>query len=328
MYHAARRWHDGRVKWVAAIALLASTPASADPDDIVLARLAERQTDAMGNVIGVVPDQVSFRALASQLGVVLAPHLLTPADTLGFSGFQFSVDYATTTIDSNADYWKKSLVSGAPPAGLNTVGFFARKGMWFPLPSFEVGAGAIHVQDSHLWAGNLYAKFALHEGYHDLPIPSLAVRGAVSRVMTQEQLDLTIASIDVTISKHFGVGGTWRFDPFIGGNVLMIVPRSEVIDTTPNIDSTSPGNQADSFNNVVFKDQSNIIRNRFVIGAKLQYYVFQLTLEAIFATGGTSSDSQTGVTAACMPMSATNACNATDAAASQRTLALSAGFDF
>ena len=42
----------------------------------------------------------------------------------------------------------------------------------------DVGAGAIHILSSRLWSGQAYAKFALHEGYHGWPIPSLAVRGS------------------------------------------------------------------------------------------------------------------------------------------------------
>jgi hypothetical protein len=110
--------------------------------------------------------------------------------------------------------------------------------------------------------------------------------------------------------------------------VLMIVPRSEVIDTTPNVDPLTPGNQADAMNNFVFKDQATIYRNRLLFGAKLQYYTFQLTLEATFALKGTSMDQRAGVSDACMPSSTTASCNATDDAAAQRTLAMSAGFDF
>jgi hypothetical protein len=322
-----------------ALALLFGLGASAaaDPNDLVLSRLGTRITDSSGNVTSVVGENLEFRELASQLGVVLAPHLLTPADTIGFSGFQFSVDYSTTTIDATAPYWR-ALESSPDPTGtmglangagmMRTVGFFVRKGMWFPVPSIEVGAGAVHLVDSHTWTGQLYTKLSLHEGYHDLPLPSLAVRGAVSRMMNQRELDLTIASLDVAISKHVGIGGTWRLDPFAGWNLLMIIPRSEVIDGTPNIDPLLPGNEADTMNNFVFKDQATILRNRIFFGAKLQYYVFQLTLEAQFAFAGSSVDDRTGTGTPCMPNSTTTNCDAKDAAAAQRTLALSAGFDF
>lgn len=322
-----------------AVALLGglAAPAAADSNDIVLSRLATRLVDGTGKTVGFVGENLEFRSLTSELGVVLAPHLLTPADSVGFGGFQFSVDYATTTVDTSASYWRALQGSPDPtgtmglsngPAMMRTVGFFARKGMWFPVPSIEAGAGAVHLVDSHLWTGQLYTKFSLHEGYHDLPIPSLAVRGAVSRMMTQRELDLTVASVDVSISKHVGIGGTWRFDPFAGVEQLWIVPRSEVIDPTPNIDPLVPGNEAASRNNFVFKNQENIIRDRIFVGAKLQYYVFQITLEAQFAFKGTSSDHRAGTSGPCMPSSTTANCDATDTALAQRTLSLSAGFDF
>jgi hypothetical protein len=311
--------------------------AAADPNDLVLARLATRITDSGGKLQGVVGENLEFRALASQLGVVLAPHLLTPADTLGFGGFQFDVDASQTTIDSKQSYWRARAGSPDPsgtmgvangPNMLRTIGLFAHKGMWFPLPSFELGAGAVHLVDSTTWTGQVYAKVGLHEGYHDLPIPSLSVRGAVSRMMNQRELDLTVASLDVTISKHFGIGGTWRFDPFAGWDLLMIIPRSEVIDATPNVDPLHMGDEMDASNNFVFKDQATIYRNRILVGAKLQYYVLQLTIEAQFALAGKSVDDRTGTSDACQPNSATSSCDAKDIAAAQTTLSVSAGFDF
>jgi len=304
----------------------AATPAAADPNDLVLSRLSDRVMDGSGNLTSVVGDNTLFRGLASQLGVVLAPHLLTPADTNGFGGFQMTVDYSTTTIDSGAQYWRAR--ESGTASSLSTVGFFVRKGMWFPVPSFEVGAGAVHLIDSHTWASQLYAKLALHEGYHDLPVPSLAVRGAVSRMMNQRELDLTVASLDVLISKHVGIGGTWRFDPFAGWNALFIIPRSEVIDPTPNVDPLKMGSEPDALLNFVFKDQDNILRQRLFLGAKFQYYVFQFTLEFQYALAGSSIDDRAGTSDMCVAGTANSFCDAKDTSKAQRTLALSAGFDF
>jgi hypothetical protein len=275
--------------------------------------------------------------LASQLGVVLAPHLLTPADTLGFGGFQLDVSAAQTTIDAGAAYWRARAGSPDPagtggvahgPSALRTVGLFAHKGMWLPAPSFELGVGAVHLVDSSLWAAQAYGKLALVEGYHDLPLPSVAVRGAVSRLMNQSQLDLTVVSLDAMISKHVGVGGTWRFDPYAGWDVLLIVPRSAVIDATPQVDPLVPGNELDGMNNFVFKDQTTIVRQRLVVGAKFQYDVVQLTIEAQLALAGRSVDDRAGTSDPCQPNSTTTACDARDTAAAQTTLSASAGFDF
>ncbi len=319
-------------RWLVLSCVLASSSAAADVNDIVLSRLATEQMDGT-----FIAQNADLRSLSSQLGVVLAPRLSTPADTLGFGGFQFTVDYATTTIDSSAAYWRAREGSPDPagaggqshgPGSLQTIGMFARKGLWFPVPAFEVGAGALHLVDSSIWTGQLYAKLALHEGYHQWPIPSLSFRGGVSRMMQQRALDLTVVSLDAMLSKHFGVGGTWRFDPYIGWNILLIVPRSEVIDPTPQIDALQPGNEGDNTKNFVFKEQDNIVRQRLVVGTKLQYYIVQLTIEAAFATAGSSVDDRPGVTDACMPNSTTSNCDAKDTAKAQTTLSLSAGIDF
>ena len=305
------------------LALALPRVAAADSNDLVLNRLSTRTMDGTGAVVGVVPQSLEFRALASELGVVLAPHLLTPADSTGFSGFQVTVDASATTITSDADYWR---ARNGGSGGMQTVGFFARKGIWFPVPSFELGAGAIHLVGSNTWAGQLYGKVAVAEGYHDLPLPSVAVRGAVSRMMNQRELDLTVASLDVTLSKHLGVGNTWRLDPYIGWNLLAIIPRSEVIDGTPNIDSNA--NPSDSMLNYIFPDQANIYRQRLMVGAKFQYGVFMLTVEALFALAGSSVDDRSGTSTPCEASSTTTACDAKDTAKSQRTLSLAAGFEF
>jgi hypothetical protein len=307
-----------------ALAVLAA-PALGDDNDLILSRLTNQIEDAGGNPL-FIPQNAELRTLASELGVVLAPHMLTPADTVGFGGFQFTADYTTTTINADGAHWRARQDSGNTPSSLTTFGLFARKGLWFPVPSFEIGAGATHLVASNIWTGQVYAKVALVEGYHDLPIPSVAVRGAVSRMMQQRELDLTVASFDIVASKHFGIGGTWRLDPYLGWNLLMIIPRSEVIDPTPNVDPLV--DMDDSANSFVFKDQDLILRNRFMVGVKMQFSIVQLTVEGTFALAGTSKDDRSGTSVECMPQATTTACDAKDTAKAQRTISVSAGLDF
>jgi hypothetical protein len=311
---------------IALALVLASSGARADTNDLVLSRLGTAHLDSTGRIVSVTGQNLELRELSSQLGVVLAPVLSTPADSIGFSGFQLTVDYASTTIDHGAPYWRA--LEGKPSGMMQTVGFFARKGMWFPLPSIELGVGAVHLVDSHIWAGQLYTKLSLHEGYHDLPIPSVSVRGAVSRMMAQRELDLTIASLDVSVSKHFGIGGTWRLDPFAGWNLLMIVPRSGVIEGTPSIDPLEMNQLYDTSNDFTFKDQSTILRHRLFVGAKLQYDRFVLVLQAQRALAGSSTDDRRGTTTPCAPSSDTTMCAAHDDTGAQTTYSLSAGLEF
>ncbi len=314
-----------------ALALATVTPvAHAGENDLVLSRLG--QIDASGTT--VIPNNQDFRSLVSEFGVAIAPRLMSPADTLGYSGFQFSVDYAFTTINKDASYWCATEQTGSCPGSkgngyLGTFGMFVRKGLWLPLPSFEVGGGFVNVTGtSSMVAAQAYAKFALHEGFHDWPIPSVAVRGAGSRLMGSEQIDLTVASLDVSASKSFGVAGTVNVTPYAGWNYLWIVPRSEVIDKTPNVDAfTTPG---DVNKNFVFPDQANITRQRIFLGAKIKYYVFAISLEWDIALAGHSVDDRTGTDLKC-DMAGPNqlgSCDAQDKAKSQQTFNLAISLDF
>jgi hypothetical protein len=316
----------GRTAIVATLSLLGSaTTAHAGDNDLVLSRLGRVATDGGGNPIGVVGQNLEYRSLVSELGVVLAPRLMSPSDTVGFGGFQFSADVSYTSISADESWWR---VRDGSDSTLQTIGLFGRKGMWFPVPSMEVGAGVVHLTDSNLWTAQTYAKLGLHEGYHDLPVPSVAVRGAVARMMGSKEIDLTVASLDVSVSKLIGIGGTWGFEPYGGWNLLIIVPRSEVLDATPNVDPLDPGNEMDSNLTFVFKDQTDIFRHRFFLGAKMQYYVFDLTLEANFALKGSSVDDRSGTDVDCMLDSMTTSCDSTDQAAAQSTFTAALGLDF
>lgn len=304
-------------------------PAHADGNDIVLSRLGN--VIDVGGAQDVIGDSNDFRAAISELGVVLAPRLMSSADSLGFGGFQFSVDMGFSTINSDQDYWRMResstdpLGNGAGDHGsgvMRTTGIFMRKGMWLPLPSFEFGAGAVHLADSRIWTGQIYAKFSLHEGYHGWPLPSLSIRGAASRMMGSQHLDLTIASIDASMSKSFGISGTVNLEPYIGGNMLIIIPRSEVIDGTPHI-------AGDGRMNFVFRNQADILRNRIFTGFKLQYYVFAMIFEANFALPGRSVDDHPNSDADCADVgTTTTVCDTLDRAGTQETYTISIALDF
>ena len=152
--------------------------------------------------MGVRPDaegQSNYRSMMSELGVAIAPRLMTPADTLGYAGFQFSAELGVTKIHSDRPYWRgvDAVNPLNPSAGhadnyLTTVGGFVRKGLWFPLPAFEFGAGALNVLGSRMYALQGYAKIALQEGFHGWALPSFAVRGAASQLLGTSQVDMTV----------------------------------------------------------------------------------------------------------------------------------------
>lgn len=252
-----------------------------------------------------------FRNLMSQLGMALAPQFHAPAETTGYNGFAFVAKYGATTIDDNSEYWKNGLIR-APDPVLSTLSMEIRKGIWFPVPSFEMGGGFTHLVSSRLFALNAFAKLALHEGFLHWATPALAVRFSGQRIVGTSQVDLTIIGVDVSLSKSFGVGGTFNFTPYVGYNALWIFADSQVIDTTPNIDSLQcsadvnsvggncnfnipipPGQfctDSDCGSNYVFDDQDAILRHRIFLGLRIIYYRLSLTIEASWSLPGNSKD--------------------------------------
>ena len=189
--------------------------------------------------------QSSYRSLMSELGVAIAPRLMTPADTLGYAGFQFSAELGVTKISNDeAHFWDGTAavtpanpMAARPDSYLTTVGGFVRKGLWLPLPAFEFGAGALSILGSRMYALQGYAKMALQEGFHGWWLPSFAVRGSASQLLGTSDVDMIVYGIDLLASKAFAIGGTARIEPYFGWSMLFIDARSGVIDATPTCDA-------------------------------------------------------------------------------------------
>lgn len=259
--------------------------ARADRNDLTLERLIGPPKSPGAFNDPDIATQSAYRSLMSELSVVMAPTLLSPADSLGWSGFQFDVSSSFTQISNQADYWKKGVddVSGS---WLSTVSVLARKGIWAPLPSFELGAGGTTLANSGIFALQAYAKLALHEGFHGWALPSIAARAAVSRLVGTTQVDMTVISTDLTVSKSFGIAGTVRLDPYLGANLLVSIVRSQVIDTTPGIDAYKQFPATVDLNsNATFPDAAgdNILRWRMFAGFRLVYSVLSLSGEFSYA---------------------------------------------
>jgi hypothetical protein len=226
----------------------------------------------------------AWRSLISEMGVIFAPQFLAPAETTGWNGFALGFKYGFTSLNHEADYWKYG-IEGAPQPLASTVSLEVRKGIWMPLPSFELGGGFTHLVDSHMFTVNVFAKFALHEGFHHWATPALAVRGYFQRVVGTTQVDFTNLSMDVALSKSFGIAGSFNMTPYAGYNLLWIIAKSEVIDFTPTNDALQqnewnsplgPGAYCsvdDCSATYVFMDQDAILRHRLFVGMRFNFTV-------------------------------------------------------
>lgn len=252
------------------VAAVAALPARADDNDLTISRLAG--PPAMGSSPSLAR-QSMYRGLLSELGTAMAPGGLAPADTLGYSGFGLALESSSTQISNRADFWQQGAerVSGG---FLSTLSVMVKKGLWLPLPSLELGAGATKLIDSNLYALQGYAKLALHEGFHDWPIPSVAFRAAVSHLLGASEVDLTTVALGVVTSKSFGILGTVAVDPYLGFDALLHLVRGRVIDTTPSVDAFHQGPGAtDLDNNTSFPDPGVMPRWRLFAGFRLVYTI-------------------------------------------------------
>lgn len=266
---------------IAIVALLAGSGlARADRNDLTLERLiGPPSAPGAFNDPNSIAVQTQLRSLMSELSTVMAPKFLSPSDSLGWSGFHLSFDSSFTSISNKADFWQKG-VRDVSSGFLPTLTLMARKGIWAPVPAFEIGAGATYLVDSNIWALVAYAKFAIHEGFHGKPIPSIALRAAVSRLVGTTQVDMTTISSDLSLSKSFGLGGSVKLDPYLGANLLVTIVRSGVIDTTPSVDAFQQGGQSLDLNaNTTFPDPDTILRWRLFTGLRLVYSVLAISAE-------------------------------------------------
>ena len=295
-----------------------------------------------GQVAPNAQGRADFRSLMSELGVVLAPRVPSVAETGGMKGFQLSLELGLTEISNNQRYWNGvEGVSATNPYGgprpdpmLTTVGAFVSKGISLPpVPTVELGFGAVHLLDSHLLSWQGYMKVAIHEGFHDWPLPSFALRGAISYLTGTDQVTMTTTSLDLLVSKGFGLLKTARIEPFAGWSWISIFAHSGRIDATPSCDSTKlaalpadsdpgtpycassqAGTKNDSNANFSFPDQDAITRFRLFAGFKLKFSVvfFAAQYDVFFAGSSRYRGSD----------------SAKDKSTTQSALSLSAGLGF
>jgi hypothetical protein len=267
---------------------------------------------------GVVQDNAAFRSLSSELGTLMAPQPMDPGDSLGLSGFAVSADVSINTISGSSDYWRRT-ASGSTGNVAPSLQVVGRKGLW---PGLEVGGGATHLFDSRMWAMFGYGKVALHEGFHHLPIPTIALRGSFSRLVGAKDFNLTTAAPAVTVSHVFGLGKTFSLTPYVGYEALLIISRSRVLSATPHCDEfpdlyneECAGVDRSAPTEFVFQDAGVIVRHRPHLGVRMIFSVMRLGFEAMFVPKGSRAGSIGGESVA-------------DNSGFQQQYTFSVGFDF
>jgi hypothetical protein len=261
------------------------------------------------------PNDAAFAKLVAQLGTAVAPIASHAARTTGFGGYRFGIQASYTTIDSDADYWQRgtqgpidesskqaSIVNSDPDDVMQLYTVYLAKGFPFGV---ELGGAFGYLANTEIISGGGDVRVALFEGFREhIPgyFPDIGVGGQVRTITGTSEIKMTVASLDVELSKPIPIAGTLTLQPHVGYQLLWIFGDSGLIDLTPNTDpltqcgysgdnnpatpdpSKNPaggapnfdgqpvcsGSSADFNNNVVF-NKIRLNRHRLNFGVQLRF---------------------------------------------------------
>ena len=141
--------------------------------------------------------QDEFHQIAQDLGAAFSYKPMAPADTLGPLGFDIGAALSGTTL-ANTPALQKSIENSTVFSTLPVPSVRIIKGL--PL-NVDIGAFYARVPSSSV---NLYGaeiKWAILPG--DVALPTVALRGAITRLNGVGQLGFESYSADISISKGF-----------------------------------------------------------------------------------------------------------------------------
>ena len=228
-----------------------------------------------------------FRLLTSELALSLAPRPLSPAETIGISGFEFSIGNAYADISQEARHWQGQ--PGAPIFEGVTDGHKIPAIFWVPylhlrkgLPlSTEIGVHSSYLAFSSMFMVGADLKITLHESYLRW-FPSISTRTAFSTLFGASDFVISTGELDVLASLPIGIGGMVRINPYIGVGMMFMDATSDVIDETPyNVNDQSGGQQTSQGSLYTFprmKWYDNTFQ-RFMIGTQVQVSFIKLLYE-------------------------------------------------
>ncbi|MCB9599475.1 MAG: hypothetical protein H6721_09075 [Sandaracinus sp.] len=231
-----------------------AAPAAADEMDLALSRLRLPSEDGTH----FVPDQEGWRWLVGQLGSSITPSLTTPGSSLGMRGFEVRLETSITPLSNPDDcdpatgdrcYWRRGTTgddASLPGSGNRfqsnnhiLTRLLLRKGLPYGV-ELAASAGRLARTDTWVWGGEV--KLSLLEGFREswpALFPDVAVRGSVATMTGESELSLTVASLDLLVSKDLVAGNTLTLTPLVGVQLSWIFADSEVVDLTPENDAWS-----------------------------------------------------------------------------------------
>ena len=154
--------------------------------------------------------QGEFNNLVNELGTAVSYNPLSPAETLGITGFEIGIAITSVNIDDKV--WNKAVSDQDAPSMLPVPKLMVRKGLPFGI---DVGLAYTKVPDSDIKIIGGEIRKALIEG--STAMPAVSIIGHTSSLSGVDEVDISTYGVDVGISKGFAI-----FTPYAGAGEVWI----------------------------------------------------------------------------------------------------------
>lgn len=151
--------------------------------------------------------QAEFSSLAKDFTAAASYKGVAPAEALGVTGFDVSLEMSATRLE-HSGVWRKA---GFDHSSVYMPRVHVHKGLPF---NIDIGASLTAVPDSSIKLMGAEIKYAILPG--GVATPAVAIRAAATRLSGVSQLDLNTRSVELTVSKGFlmltpyaGIGKVW-----------------------------------------------------------------------------------------------------------------------
>lgn len=172
-----------------------------------------------------------FRALSEDFGAAFSYKSLQPAEPLGITGFDVSVEATSTDISKSGAALKLATAGALDVTRIIIPKLHVSKGLPFGL---DVSASMAAVPSTNIKLVGAELRYAILKG--GIAMPAIALRGAMSRMTGVDQLSFDTKSLDLSISKGF-----LMFTPYAGFGTVWV-------NSTPNLTANPNNLAALSFN--------------------------------------------------------------------------------
>jgi hypothetical protein len=209
-------------------------------------------------------DQLSvaeFKLLSEDFGAALSDKPLAPAEPLNLFGFDISAMASSTDISKSSAALNKASFGSIQTSTMIVPKLYAAVGLPFGI---DVAAFVSSVPSSNVTLTGAELKVALLKG--GTVSPSIAIRGAMTRMSGVDQLDFNTKSLDISISK-----GILMFTPYAGVGQVWVNSKASVAGTDGALDES-------------------FTQGKVFVGANMNLLFFNFALEAD-KTGGISTTS-------------------------------------